>query len=113
MARQPEALRRAVRAAVGLGWAKNANEGTLDALRDELVSFCRDAALDAHIREYPEARPTLGGVALALAELRHDPLADEPELIEQAAREIVLLRPEAELAEVLGWAASLAHHRGD
>jgi hypothetical protein len=109
--RQPEALRRAMRAAVELGWAKNANEGAVDTLRQELVWFCRDKALEAHVREHPEARPRLAGVAVALAELRHDPLADEPDLIEQAAREIVQVRPDAEPEEVLGWAASLQHHR--
>ena len=109
--RQPAGLRRAVRAAVALGWANNANEGAVDALREELLWFYRGKALDAHIREHPESAPTLEGVALALAELRHDPLADEPELIEQAAREIVGFRPDAEPDDVLIWAASLRHHR--
>lgn len=109
--RQPEALRRAVRAAVALGWASNANEGAVEALREELLWFFRGRALDAHIRAHPESAPTLSGVATALAELRHDPLADEPELIEQAAREIVGFRPEAEPDDVLIWAASLRHHR--
>ena len=109
--RQPEGLRRAIRAAVALGWARNANEGAVEALREELLFFCREKVLDAHIRQHPEAAPTLEGVALALAELRHDPLADEPELIAQAAREIVDIRPDAEPDEVLIWAASLRHHR--
>jgi len=109
--RQPEALRRAVQVAVELGWANNANEGTVEALREELVFFCRERALDAHIRKHPESAPTLEGVALALAELDHDPLADEPELIAQAAREILGFRPDAEPEEVLIWAASLRHHR--
>lgn len=110
--RQPEGLRRAVQAAVALGWAKSANEGTVDALRDELVVFCRERAMEAHFREHPQARPTLAGVAIALAELDHDPLADAPELIHQAAEEIVLLRPHATPDEVLVWAASLQHSRG-
>jgi hypothetical protein len=109
--RQPEALRRSVQTAVELGWASNANEGAVEALREELTFFCRHLALEHHFREHPEARPTLAGTAVALAELRHDPLADEPGLIERAAEEILAFRPDAEADDVLIWAASLRHHR--
>jgi hypothetical protein len=110
--RQPEGLRRAMQAAVALGWARNANEGVVESLREELTAFCRSRALEAHFLEHPGARPSLAGVAVALAELDHDPLADEPELIERAAREIVAVRPDADADDVLIWAASLRHSRG-
>jgi hypothetical protein len=109
--RQPEGLRRAMQAAVSLGWARNANEGVVESLREELTSFCRSRALEAHYREHPETRPSLAGVAVALAELDHDPLADEPELIERAAKEIVAVRPDADADDVLIWAASLRYSR--
>ena len=110
--RQPESLRRAAQVAVELGWAPTANEGVVASLRDDLLAFCRSAAVELHGREVPEARPSLAGTALALAELDHDPLADEPKLIERAAAEIVSVRPDADADDVLVWAASLRHHRG-
>lgn len=110
--RQPESLRRAAQAAVALGWAPTANEGVVASLRDDLTVFCRSTALAAHADALPAARPSLAGTALALAELDHDPLADDPELISRAAAEIVSVRPDADADDVLVWAASLRHHRG-
>ena len=62
------------------------------------------------VQQHPQARPALSEVALALAELDHNPLAGDPALIEQAAREVIAVRPGADADDVLLWAASLRHH---
>lgn len=108
--RRPRSLDAAVQAAVALGWAPSANEGANRALRDDLEAFALGAALDAHLRHHPELAPDLGGVAVAVAELRHDPLADLPDLVRAAARDIVAVKPDATPDDVLVWALSLQTH---
>jgi Arc/MetJ-type ribon-helix-helix transcriptional regulator len=108
--RQPKALQRALREAVKLGFASSANEGVNQALRAELEAFAQRQALDEHYIAYPEARPSLDEVALELARLDHDGLAEHPDLIAQAAQEIVIYRPDADADDVLLWAASLLTH---
>ena len=111
--RQPAALQRALRAAVELGFAASANDGINSSLRIELEAFAQRLALDEHYAEFPDARPALAEVALELARLDHDQLADHPELVTQAAREVVAYRPDADADDVLLWAASLQRHRGE
>jgi hypothetical protein len=106
--RQPAALKEAVKVAVELGLDANANEATVQALRDRLEAFAQRRALDAHYSAHPDARPSLAEVAQAAAELDGDPLAGQPALITRAAEEIVALRRNATADEVLIYAAGLA-----
>lgn len=106
--RQPEALKQAVRVAVELGLDANANDATVQALRDRLEAFAQRRALDGHYSAHPEARPSLHEVAQAAAELDGDSLAGQPALIARAAKEIVALRPGATADDVLIYAAGLA-----
>lgn len=105
--RRPRSLDAALQAAVKMGWAPSANEGVNRVLRDDLEAFALGAALDAHLSENPELTPDLAGVAVAVAELRHDPLADSPELIRSAAADIVKVKSDATPDDVLVWALSV------
>jgi len=105
--RQPAALKEALKVAVGLGLDANANEATVQALRDRLEAFAQRRALDAHYAAHPEARPSLAEVAQAAAELDGDPLANEPALIRRAAKEIEAIRPGATADDVLVYAVAL------
>lgn len=62
------------------------------------------AVLDEHYQQHPEARPSLGDLAIATAELDGHPLAVEPDRLRQAAAEIVEKRPGAGPDDVLLWA---------
>lgn len=108
--RRARSLDAALQVAVALGWAPSANEGLNRALRDELEAFALGAALEAHVAAHPELAPDLADVAIGVAELRHDPLADEPELVRRAAEEIVAVKPDADPDDVLVWALSLRSH---
>lgn len=110
--RRPRSLDAALQAAVAMGWAPSANEGANRALRDELEAFALGAALDAHLAKHPGLTPDLAGVALAVAELRHDPLADSPDLVRSAADEIVKVKSDATPDDVLVWALSMQAHGG-
>lgn len=108
--RQPVGLRRALRAAVDLGFAGNANEAVNSATRAALEAFAQRIALDAHYAQHPGSRPSLADVAHGLAVLEHSPLADRRDLIDQAAAEVVAARPGADSDDVLLWATSLLVH---
>ena len=105
--RQPAALKEALRLAVELGLDANANDATVQAVRDRLEAFAQRRVLDAHYAAHPAVRPSLAEVAQAAAELDGDPLAGEPALIRRAAKEIVALRPGATVDDVLVYAAGL------
>jgi hypothetical protein len=105
--RQPAALRDAARLAVRLGMDATSNDAAVRALRERVEVFARRRALDAHYEQHPEARPGLAELALAAAELDGDPLARSPKLLERAAREVVVLRPDATADDVLLYAAAL------
>ncbi len=111
--RQPASLQRALRVAVELGFAASANEGLNQSLRAQLEAFAQRRALDEHYAEHLEARPTLAEVALELARLDHDNLAEHSALIAQAAQEVLTYRPDADADDVLLWAASLLRHRSE
>lgn len=111
--RRPRCLDAALQAAVAMGWAANANEGLNRALRDELEAFALGAALDAHLSEHAGLTPDLAGVSVAVAELRHDALADSPELIRVAAEDIVKVKSDATPDDVLVWALSMRTHGVD
>jgi hypothetical protein len=110
--RQPAALKEALKVAVELGLDANANDATVQALRDRLEGFAQRRALDAHYAAHPGARPSLAEVAQAAAELDCDPLAGEPALIRRAAKEIVTVRPRATADDVLIYAAGLRSRAG-
>jgi hypothetical protein len=65
-------------------------------------------ALDDHYERYPQARPDLGDLAIAAAELDGHPLAGQPERLRQAAAEIAANHPGASPDDVLLWAEARA-----
>lgn len=66
------------------------------------------AVLDAHYDQHPQARPDLAELALAAAELDGHPLAARPELLAEAAEEIVRTHPGADADDVVLWAEARA-----
>jgi hypothetical protein len=105
--RQPAALRDAARIAVRLGMDATANDAAVRALRERVEAFAQRRVLDAHYQQHPEARPSLAELAVAAAELDGDPLAHTPEVLERAASEVLVLRPDATPDDVLLYAAAL------
>ena len=77
------------------------------ALRDRLDTFAQRLALDAHYEAHPAVRPSLADQALAAARLDGDPLADRPDLVARAAREVAALRPDASADDVVLYATAL------
>jgi hypothetical protein len=107
--RIPTALRDAAALAVGeLGIAPSATALTTAALRATLEAVVMQAALDDHYEQHPEARPDLGDLAIAAAELDGHPLAGQPKRLRQAAAEIVTNHPDASPDDVLLWAEARA-----
>jgi hypothetical protein len=107
--RIPTALRDAAALAVKeLGVAPSATALTTAALRATLEAVVMQAALDDHYEQYPEARPDLGDLAIAAAELDGHPLAGQPERLRQAAAEIATKHPDASPDDVLLWAEARA-----
>lgn len=102
--RTPTSLRRALEAAVEMGFARTANDATNTALRDSLETFALERALDEHVQRHPEVAPSLADVAQALADLRRDPMAGRPDVIARAAAEVASARPGADAHDVLVWA---------
>lgn len=108
--RLPEALHDAVRAAVSLGMDVSANDAMSQALRDRVEAFSQRLSVESHIRRHPTARSSLADRAMAAARLDGDPLADQPELLAQAAKEVHERWPEATGDDVLVYASALARH---
>lgn len=109
--RIPTALRDAAAlAAKELGIAPSATALTTAALRAALEASIMQAALDKHYEQYPELRPDLGDLAIAAAHLDGNPLAEQPDLIRQAAEEISARHPSPEPEDVLLWAESWLFH---
>jgi hypothetical protein len=107
--RIPTALKEAAALAVQeLGVAPSATALTAAALRATLEAVVMQAALDDHYERHPDARPSLGDLAVAAAELDGHPLANEPQRIRQAAAEIVESRPDASPDDVVLWAEARA-----
>jgi len=103
--RIPTALRDAAALAVReLGVAPSATALTTAALRATLEAVVMQAVLDDHYEHHPEARPDLGDLAVAAAELDGHPLAAEPERLRRAAAEITARHPDASPDDVLLWA---------
>jgi len=107
--RIPTALRDAAALAVKeLGIAPSATALTTAALRAALEAVVMQAALDDHYERYPRARPDLGDLAIAAAELDGHPLAAQPGRLRQAATEIAANHPGASPDDVLLWAEARA-----
>ena len=107
--RIPTALRDAAALAVSeLGVAPSATALTTAALRARLESVVMQAVLDEHYRQHPAARPDLGDLAVAAAELDGHRLAAEPERLRRAAAEIIASHPDASPDDVLLWAEARA-----
>ena len=109
--RQPVALRRALQVAVELGMAPSANDATNQSLRAALEVFALTSALQEHYVAHPEVRPALHEVAQALAVMDRSPLAERPDLLKRAEREVLAHRPDADADDVLLWALSLLQHQ--
>jgi len=107
--RIPTALRDAAALAVKeLGIASSATALTTTALRVTLEAVVMQAALDDHYERHPQARPDLGDLAIAAAELDDHPLAGQPGRLRQAAVEIAANHPDASPDDVLLWAEARA-----
>lgn len=106
--RMPVALRDAAAVAVRAGLIASTTEATVRGLLIQLEAVAQRAVLDAHYREHPEARPDLGEIAVAAAELNAHPLATRPDLVQRAAKELVLIVDDPSPDEVLAYAAGLA-----
>jgi hypothetical protein len=110
--RIPESLRDAAALAVEyLQAAQSTTALTADALRSRLEAIVMQAALDAHYRENPKARPSLGDLAVAAAELDGHPLASRPAVLRRAAKEVVKSHPDADADDVLLWISSHPNER--
>lgn len=107
--RIPTALRDAAALAVReLGAAPSATALTTAALRATLEAVVMQAVLDDHYRHYPQARPDLGDLAVAAAQIDGNPLASEPDRLRSAAAEIAGRHPGATPDDVLLWAEARA-----
>jgi hypothetical protein len=107
--RIPTALRDAAGLAVReLGVAPSTTALASAALRAALEAVVMQAVLDDHYGRHPDARPDLGDLAIAAAELDGHPLAAEPERIRQAAAEISARHPSPDPEDVLLWAEARA-----
>ncbi len=91
-----------------MGLVGSTTDVTVRGLQDALDAFAQRALLDAHFRSHPDARPDLGEISLAMAELEADPLAQHPELIRRAAIDVAAMKDAPLPGEVLLYAAGLA-----
>lgn len=103
--RIPTALRDAAALAVReLGVAPSSTALTTAALRATLEAVVMQAVLDDHYAHHQQARPDLGDLAVAAAEIDGHPLAAEPQRLRSAALEIIGRHPAARPEDVLLWA---------
>lgn len=108
--RIPRALRDAAALAVAqLGAAPSTTLLTTAALRAMVEAVVLQAVLDLHYAQHPHARPDLADLAIAAAELDGHPLAREPQLLREAAAEIVGRHPFADPDDVVLWAEARKH----
>jgi hypothetical protein len=107
--RLPVTLRDAAAVAVqALGVAPSTTALTAAALRAMLEAIVMQAVLDSHYQQYPHVRPDLAELAMAAAEIDGHPLACRPDLLREAADEIIRIRPDADADDVLLWAEARA-----
>lgn len=109
--RVPQGLRRAASVLQEAGLLSSWNDLLVQGARDRLETIVHRAGLDAHYADHPELRPPVAEVALALARMDASELADQPEIVEQAAEELTAVRPDATADDVLTYATALLAHR--
>lgn len=103
--RLPVALRDAAALAVErFGAAPSTTTMAATALRRSLETLVMETALRLHYEQYPDARPSLAEVAMALAAQDGSPLAERPDLVQAAAAAVVARHPDADADDVLLWA---------
>ena len=105
--RMPPQLQEAMRLAAEAGLIPSVNDALVQANLQLLESLVRDAALDDYFAAHPERRPTLARLARAAAVLVDDPNAGNPALIDRAAAEIVKVKADATVEDVLTWARAI------
>lgn len=107
--RIPRALRDAAGLAVTeLGAAPSTTALTTAALRATIEAAVVQAVLDRHYTLHPHARPTLGDLAVAAAELDGHRFSADPDRLRRAATEIIEWHPDADADDVLLWAEARA-----
>lgn len=109
--RVPQGLRQAATVLQDAGLVSSWNELLVQGARDRIEAIAHRAGLDAHYADHPEVRPAVEEVALALARMDASELAERPELIEQAAKELITIRPDAAADDVLTYATALMAHQ--
>ena len=103
--RLPAKLREAAALATEhLGVAPSTTAYTAQLLRSDIEASLLAAVLEAHYEDVPSDRPCLAEISLGVAEIDGNPLAHRPDLITNAAEEIVATRPQATPDDVLLWA---------
>ncbi|MEX1217223.1 MAG: hypothetical protein WEA11_01730 [Acidimicrobiales bacterium] len=103
--RLPATLREAANLAtehLGVGPSTTAYVAAL--LRTAIESALLTGVLETHYEHFPQDRPSLGEIALGVAEIDGNPLANFPALITKAAAEILITHPDASPDDVLLWA---------
>lgn len=108
--RVPRGLRHVAKVLQEAGLISSWNDVLVQGARDRLEAIAHRAGLDAHYTEHPELRPSVADVALALARMDASVLADQPDLVAQAATELTAVRPEATADDVLTYATALLAH---
>lgn len=108
--RVPTVLRDAIRALNEAGAAITFSEVLIDGARNVVEAIVHRAGLEEHYLEHPELRPSVARVAVALADLDGSPLAEHPELIERAERELVESGRSPTPDELLIYADALLTH---
>jgi hypothetical protein len=106
--RLPANLRDAATLAAQLGLIGSTSELAIRGIRDALEALAQRAILDAHYRAHPGVQPDLGEIALATAQLDANPLAQRPDLVLRAAKEIDRVKQDATPDDVLLYAAGIA-----
>jgi hypothetical protein len=109
--RVPASLREAASLAVSeLRAAPSTTALTTAAMRASLEEIVMQAALNAHYDRYPDSRPDLADLAVAAAEMDGHALAARPDLLRQAADEIITRHPLATPEDVVLWAEATQMH---
>lgn len=103
------ALTDAAKAAVALGLADSVSALTGEALHRELRRFALRCSLEDYYTEYPQDRPSAAEVALHIAAVRGNPLADDPDLPAALDEMAAALGPEIDPQTLL--TATVGHLR--
>ncbi len=103
--RVPVNLRDAAAVAVAeLGAAQSITSLTVAGMRRSLEQIAFETGLELMYDNDPTLRPSLGEVAVALAEQLGSPFTSQPEMLERSAQELMARHPDADAYDVLLWA---------